>query len=67
MHVRNSEMIEMYLSRKQIGKQQHCGENMKANSYAQEKLRFLQNRLLCLYPTLALGLKPAAKENSNQQ
>lgn len=67
MHVRNSEMIEMYLSRKQIGKQQHCGETMKANSYAQEKLRFLQNRLLRIYPTLALGLKPAAKENSNQQ
>lgn len=57
----------MHLSRKQIGKQPHCREDMKANSYAQEKLRFLQNRLVSLYPKLVLGLKPAAKVNSNQQ
>lgn len=42
-------MIEIHLSQKQIGKQQHYGENMKANSYAQEKLRFLQNRLVSLF------------------
>lgn len=67
MHVRNVEMMEIHLSQKQIGKQQHYGENMKTNSYAQEKLRFLQNRLVSLYPKLVLSLKPATKVNSNQQ